>query len=264
MKTTKSIRYIDWAKDVVDNSNASWILPQVLAALGNYWPISRGENGLYSFSQTLRAWKDLMSRGELDLDGAPISQEGCTKLLNWLCVNPRGTLLGALKQTSGEGVRYSAPVPLILSSWKQYRDVKYSSWDWSDPARRFFLDHDILDWSGYFGAVQPWTPEELCGFRVKALEVKSGAKAGTVRKPETCSSVFGVTDPEFKTLPRLMKLSLTQLWCFHPALRTDLMITDHMNLDSHPEPLVDGEVLTPKFKACTTPTSDQSSPWDMV
>jgi hypothetical protein len=263
MNKSKSIRYIDWAKDVVDNSNAAWVLPQVLAALGNYWPIAKGDNNLYSFTSTLRAWRSAMSRGELDLDGTPITQEGCTKLLNWLCVAPRGTLLGAIRQTGPEGVRYSAPVPIILSSWKQYRGVGYSSWDWTDKGRRFFLDSDILEWSSYFGVEQPWGTDELIQFRVKALEVKSGTKIGTVRKPESCSSVFGVADPEFKALPRLMKLSLTQLWCFHPALRTDLMITDHMNLDSHPEPLVDGEVLTPKSKACTTPTSDQSSPWDL-
>jgi hypothetical protein len=264
MTKSKSIRYIDWAKDQVDAANASWVLPQVLAAIGNYWPIVRGTNGLYSFTETLRTWKDLMSRGELDLDGSPISQEGCTKLLNWLCVSPRGTLLGTLKQTSGEGVRYSAPVPLILSSWKQYRDVKYNSWDWSDPAKRFFLDSDILEWSDYFGVEQGWGPDELLQFRVKALEVKSGTKVGTVRKPESCSSVFGVTDPEFKTLPRLMKLSLCQLWCFHPGLRTDLMITDHMNLDHHPEPLVDGEVLTPKSKTGTKATPDYDNMWDLV
>jgi hypothetical protein len=263
MKQTKSIRYIDWSKDQVDSANASWVIPQVLAALGNYWPIVKGDSGLYSFTETLRTWRSLLARGELDLDGSPLSQEGCTKLLNWLCVNPRGTLLGALRQTSGEGVRYSAPVPIILSSWKQYRGVGYRMWDWSDPAKRWFLDADILEWSHHFDVQVPWGPEVLLQFRVKALEVKSGTKVGTVRKPESCSSVFGVTDPEFKTLPRLMKLSLCQLWCFHPGLRTDLMITDHMNLDSHPEPLVDGEVLTPKSKTGTKITPDYDNMWNL-
>jgi hypothetical protein len=264
MKQTKSIRYINWSKDVIDSVNAGWILPQVLASIGNYWPIVRGKDGLYSFSATLRTWKEALARGELDLDGNPVSQSDCTALLNWLCTSPRGNLLGTLKQTSGEGIRYSAPVPIILSSWKQYRDVKYNSWDWSDPAKRFFLDHDILEWSNHFGVQAAWGPDELTQFRVRALEVKSGTKVGTVRKPETCSSVFGVTDPEFKSLPRLMKLSLCQLWCFHPGVRTDLMITDHMNLDGHPEPLVAGEVLEKDSKGKSKSSPDYDNMWDLV
>ena len=259
MTKSKSIKYINWGRDTIDNVNAGWILPQVLAAIGNYWPIAKDDNGLYSFTETLRLWKQTTLSGGLDLEGTVLDLDGVTALMKWLTLAPRGEVLGTLKQTSTEGVRYSAPVPLILSAWKQYRDVPYGRWNWSDPNRRFFLDHDLLEWSNHFYSSVGWGPEDLLQFRVTALEVKSGARQGTVRKPESCSSVFGVSDPEFKALPRLMKLSLCQLWCFHPSLRTDLMITNHVNLDSHPKPLVDGEILTTKSKASTT----LSSPWDV-
>ena len=262
MAKSKSIKYINWDREVIDPHNAGWILPQVMSALGNYWPIVKGERGLYSFTQTIRAWKNQLVLGELDLEGNPISLDGANNLLRWLTTSPRGEILGTMKQTSGEGVRYSAPVPLILSAWKQYRGVGYNSWDWNDPGKRFFLDHDLLSWSQHFGLVQPWEVHELTQFRVSALDVKSGSRQGSVRKPESCASVFGVTDKGFKALPRLMKLSLTQLWCFHPRVRTDLMITNHMDLDSHPLPLVEGEIFQEDNKRSNnTTTSDDI--WDV-
>ena len=263
MSKSKSIKYINWAKDVVDPINADWILPQLIAAIGNYWPISKGPSGLYSFTETLRTWKSAATAGGLDLEGTVLDLGGVRAVMEYLTLAPRGEVLGSIKQTGPEGLRYSAPVPLILSSWKQYRGVGYSLWDWSDPNRRFFLDSDLLEWSSHFGVEVGWSAEDLLQFRVTALEVKSGSKQGTVRKPESCSSVFGVSDKEFKALPRLMKLSLCQLWCFHPSLRTDLMITDHMNLDNHPEPLVDGEVLKTKANSTTALEPISDSPWDV-
>lgn len=257
MAKSKSIKYINWAKDEVDKSNATWILPQVLAAIGNYWPITKGPNGLYSFTHTLRTWKN----STLDLDGEPIGLDGVQGVLRYLCLSPRGEVLGSIKQTGDQGLRYCAAVPLILSAWKQYRGVGYESWDWTDPNRRFFLDSDILSWSEHFHKEVVWTVDELLQFRVNSLEVKSGTKQGTVRKPESCSSVFGVQDPDFKALPRLMKLALCQLWCFHPSLRTDLMITNHMDLDNTPPPLVQDEVLVAKHQL--SKDLQITSPWDV-
>jgi hypothetical protein len=179
-------------------------------------------------------------------------------VIKWLTTSPRGDLLTGMTQTRDQGVRWSAPVPLVLSAFKEFRGVGYSSWDWTDTNMTTLVDKDITEWSGYFGTPQPWSLEDLIQFRVGALEVKSGKYQGTVRKPESTSQVYGVTDPDFKKLPRLMKLALTQLWCFHPRVRTELMITDHMNLDSHPQPLVDGEVLQVKSSKPTEP-----SPWDV-
>lgn len=255
--TKKSIRYINWETDVVTPGNEEWVLPQVLAEIGSHWPIAK-HDGLYSFTHTIRTWNELLEAGGLGLAGGRLTRSGCSKLLSWLNTNPRGGLIGGKSQTKGAFVRYAAPVPVILSAFKQYRSVTYGSWNWTDPAARWLVDSDIMSWSNHFGVPVTWSADDLLQFRVGALEVKSGARQGTARKPESCAVVYGVQDKDFQALPRLMKLSLCQLWCFHPSIRTDLMITDHVNLDRHPEPLVPSEVFVPK-------TEDQQpqSIWDV-
>jgi hypothetical protein len=255
---SKSIRYINWETEEIQPGNEHWILPQLMAMIGSHWPIVR-EGELLSPTQTIKRWAAQCAAGELTLDGAIITSGSVKALVKWLCTSPRGTILTGMTQTKDQGVRYSAPVPLVLSAFKEFRGVGYSSWNWSDHNMQHLVDRDLWDWSQHFGVVQPWTSDQLMQFRVNSLEVKSGARQGTTRKPESTSQVYGVTDPQFKALPRLMKLSLTQLWCFHPRVRTNLMITNHMDLDSHPEPLVEGEVL--EIKPTVKP--DQSSPWDL-
>jgi hypothetical protein len=255
---SKSIRYINWETEAVQPGNEHWILPQLMAHIGSNWPIVR-EGELFSPTQTIKRWAELSSAGELELDGALLNLGSVKALVKWLCTSPRGDILTGMTQTKDQGVRWSAPVPLILSAFKEFRGVGYNSWNWSDPSMTHLVDRDLQSWSQHFGVEQPWGPDELISFREGSLEVKSGARQGTARKPESTSQVYGVTDPTFKALPRLMKLALTQLWCFHPRVRTNLMITNHMDLDSHPEPLVAAEVL--EVKPTTKP--DQSSPWDL-
>lgn len=255
---SKSIRYINWETEPIQPGNEHWILPQLMAHIGNTWPLVRvGE--LYSPTQTIRRWAELSQTGELDLDGALLNLGSVKALVKWLCTSPRGDILTGMTQTKDQGVRYSAPVPLILSAFKEFRGVGYNSWNWSDSSMTHLVDRDLVDWSQHFRVPQPWTVNELRSFREGSLEVKSGTRQGTIRKPESTSQVYGVTDPQFKALPRLMKLALTQLWCFHPRVRTNLMITNHMDLDSHPQPLVEGEVLEVK----STVKASLPSPWDL-
>lgn len=251
---TRSIRYINWETERVQPGNETWVLPQITAQIGSHWPLVRDLKGV-SPTLTLRGWITLAKNSDLTLDGSAVTPQGLKNLLGWLNTTPRGQILGALKQT-GDGVRWSAPTPLVLSAFKEFREVQYSEWDWGDPNMKELVDGDIWEWSKLFWIPQPWGSDELTQFRVGALEVKSGRQQGTHRKPESCSQVYGVTDPEFKILPRLMKLSLVQLWCFHPRVRTPLMITNHMNLDNPPPPLVDSEILS-------SPTPQTSSVWDV-
>jgi len=257
--TKKNIRYINWETDQVVDGNQFWILPQVLAGIGSSWPLVKDVSGSFSFKSTISAWGQLSDRGELVLDGAEISKRGITNLLKWLTLAPRGQVLGSgAKQTAKEWVRYSAGVPLVLSAFKEYREVPYSAWDWSDPLKTFLVDEDIVAWSKYFGVPHPWTEAELLDFREGSLTVKTGKNQGTVRKPTSLTQVYGVTDPDFKALPRLMKLNLCQLWCFHPTLRTRYTIGSHMNLDRAERPLIEGDVL----EAPISPTI--VSMWDLV
>lgn len=254
---SKSIRYINWETEHIQPGNEYWILPQIAAGIGSSWPLVK-DGELYSPTQTIKRWASLANSGELELDGVCVSLGSVRAIIKWLTTSPRGDILTGMTQTRDQGVRWSAPVPLVLSFFKEFRGVKYSSWNWTDPNMAQLVDKDMYEWSQFFGVPQPWDQEQLLQFRVNALEVKSGKHQGTVRKPESTSQVYGVTDPEFKRLPRLMKLSLCQLWCFHPTVRTNLMITDHMDLDNHPQPLVDSEVL---HKPSTKPT--EPSPWDV-
>lgn len=252
----RSIRYINWESEKVQTGNEHWVLPQVVAQIGANWPLVR-DGGTITPTLTLKGWIALAKAGDLTLDGSMVTTVGLKNLIAWLNTTPRGDILGAMKQ-GGDGVRWSAPVPIILSAFKEFRGVQYSHWDWSDPNMKELVDRDIWEWSRHFHNQTTWTVEELIKFRVNALEVKSGRQQGTHRKPESCSQVYGVQDPEFKELPRLMKLSLVQLWCFHPRVRTDLMITNHMDLDRHPPPLVDSDILTNP-----TNNTQSSSVWDV-
>lgn len=256
---SKSIRYINWETEVVQPGNEHWILPQLMAHIGTHWPLVRADER-YSATQTIKRWVELSNSGELTLDGVTLNLGSVKAIVQWLNTSPRGSILTGMTQTSTGGVRYSAPVPLILSAFKEFRGVGYKLWDWSDPGMKHLVDHDIFLYSQHFGVTVPWSFDELLVFREGSLEVKSGKYQGTTRKPESTSQVYGVADPAFRDLPRLMKLSLCQLWCFHPRVRTNLMITNHMDLDTHPSPLVEGEVLqtAPPVKEV------EVSPWDTV
>lgn len=254
---SKSIRYINWETEQIQPGNEYWILPQLMAHIGSHWPLVKAGDK-YNPTLTIQGWAVLAKAGGLEVEGAILSLGSVRNIVNWLNTSPRGNILTGMTQTKDQGVRWSAPVPLVLSAFKEFRGVGYNLWDWTDPGMATLVDKDILEWSSYFYQPQPWGADELTQFRVGALEVKSGKYQGTVRKPESCSQVYGVTDPDFKRLPRLMKLSLTQLWCFHPRVRTNLMITNHMDLDSHSAPLVESEVL---HQPSTKP--DQPSPWDV-
>lgn len=254
---SKSIRYINWETEEVQPGNEHWVLPQLVAHIGSHWPIIKAGDR-YSATETIKGWATLANRGELTLDGVQITLGSVKKIVSWMNTTPRGSILTGMTQTKDHGVRWSAPTPLVLSAFKEFRGVGYNRWDWKDPGMAHLVDKDVYEWSQHFGIPVGWTRDDLLQFRVGALEVKTGKYQGTARKPESTSQVYGVTDPDFKRLPRLMKLSLCQLWCFHPSVRTDLMITDHMDLDNHPQPLVDSEVLQ---KPSTKPS--EPSPWDV-
>lgn len=254
---SKSIRYINWETEHIQPGNEYWILPQLAAHIGTTWPLVK-DGELYSPTQTIKGWAVLANQGQLQLEGVPLSLGSVRKIVAWMNTTPRGSILTGMTQTKDHGVRWSAPTPLVLSSFKEFRGVGYNRWDWKDPNMGVLVDKDIWEWSQHFGVEVPWGPEDLLQFRVGALEVKTGRHQGTVRKPQSTSQVYGVSDPQFRALPRLMKLSLCQLWCFHPTVRTDLMITNHMDLDNHPDPLVSSEVLDKALPKTVSP-----SPWDV-
>jgi hypothetical protein len=152
----------------------------------------------------------------------------------------------------------------LLSAFKEYRGIKYSEWDWQDAKRKHFLDPDMLEYSNNFGQPVDWSVEELLELREEGRTIRTGTKAGTQKPLVTTTTLTGLSDPEFKALPRLQKLALCQVWVYHPTIRHDLMITDHMNLDQHPEPLVTDDVFVAPAVSKKQPViTETTSMWDV-
>ena len=134
---------------------------------------------------------------------------------------------------------FSSLVPLILAGVKRYQEVEYSSWD---PASiDVVMPRDLAE------AVRSrcgLSEDELLQLRVKGLEVKSGARAGSHRDPKSSWQLYGVADSELGQLPKLAQVMYAQIWVAHPDLRHKDMILDPENWDVMPEPLIKTDVVT--------------------
>lgn len=256
-------------KDDIANSNwrsnASWLLPQLLATLGSRIPLAKGSQG-WGFTPTVRGLGSALDAGVVTYDnGIPITKAAFQGMLNILNYPTRGEILPSnARQGHGEGLRYATGVPLFLSAFKEYRGINYADWDWTDSNRSYFIDFDMLEYSEYFGQDTPelqWSVEELLAIREEGRTVKTGVKAGHQRPIITTTSLNGITDLRFKALPRLMKLALCQVWVYHPTIRHKYMITSHLTLDQHPDALVQDEVFAVSTKSVAKPVA--TSMWDV-
>jgi hypothetical protein len=249
-KTTKrDISYFSWdfcAPDVNKSSlaelkwhgNAGWILPQLLALLGSKLPLAKVA-GKYSATASLRATRDAIAEGQFTFStGLPISMQQILGMFNVLNCSVRGDILATgWKQSSGDGMRYNASVPLILSAFKEYRNIGYSEWDWSDPNMKHLVDGSILDMAPYFSVGCSISKDDLLEFREVGRVIRSGSKMGTKRAIKSCTTLTGITDPDFNDLPRLLRLLLCQVWVYSPECRHKFAITNLMDLDT-PAPLL--------------------------
>ena len=212
-------------------SNSTWILPQLLALLGSRLQLVR-ENGLISFSKTLIS----LGSGDITFDnGLQIDRLTLQGMLKVLTHQHRSHFVHG-RLTSDFGLRYNSSVPLILSAMKQYRGVGYSEWDWADEKRAFFLDPDfvaIADMIGNFA--NPFSKDEL-------VEARGDVDPTTYK---AVAQISKYADLDFKKLPRLAKLMLTQVWVYHPAVRHPLAITDLAEPDEQAESIVADSVLDP-------------------
>lgn len=225
-------------------THSIWALPQLSAFLGSEVPLKRNTEGLISFKETLVAIKEKIDSGKLVFpDGIPVTLEDFNGIIQVLRTSPRGDVLGKLIQSKEPGLRYCAGVPLFCAAFKEFRDVKYSEWDWTDPHRKYLLDPDFVEYSDLFGSPIEYSKETLLKIREDALYIQSGKAMGTERKPEATTTVFNVKDPEFKLYPRLYKLALTQLWIFIPHLYNKYIINNPISLDEPAEPLISTNVL---------------------
>ncbi len=254
----KDISQLDWnALDLpVLKANHAWVLPQVLAFFNHVVRLQKNSGDTkISVAATLRALHaDLLEARVKFQTGRAVTARELTRLLQYVNHAPRGEILAGT-QTATENARYSAAVPLLLSAFKEYRDVPYSAWDYADPAIAQFLDKDLQELIPHMD--KSYDDFDLLAFRETGRTQKAGKNPGRQKSYVACTAITGVDDPDFKKLPRLLKLQLCQCWVYHPTIRHPLAWTDLQNLDQYATPLVDVEVLT----APETPTTYRL-PWD--
>ena len=240
--------------------NAHWVLPQLSATLARIITPKK-VGGLYSFKSTS---EDLRARaGDLHFEtGEPLTVDHLRGMFLIIKRCPRGSSLGSMKQIS-DGIRYAANVPLALAALKQYKNIKYSEWDWTDPAKKLFVDKDMVEMSETFGMTTPfsddvlhWDQSTLQSYQANSRLVKTGKTAGKVRALNSTVSITKTGDDIFDNLPRFSKLALCQTWIFQPSLYHDLMISNLLDLDSAPVPLVDTEVVMGSSKKAEQPAVD--------
>ena len=213
-------------------------IPHCLALI-NELPLKREDNGLFSFKNTRQLWQDFVSNQKLLVEGVPATPQYFIGLLKVLNRSPRGDILGSgIRQSSEAGSRFSAPVPLVLSAFKQYRNIGYEEWDWNGIESLedldWFVDKDIQQIVQYRNAELQWSTTELLEFREQCnLQQKPLHQVTTANK---------IQDVEFMKLPRMVKLLALQLWVFHPSVRHTLAITNLHNFDEPSASLVSGEI----------------------
>lgn len=243
----KDIAQLDW--NMLDQpmlqANHTWVLPQVFAFFNSIVRLTRVGSKI-SPSATLRAMHaDLLDSRVRFQNGRVVSQKELTNLFMYINYSPRGQILAG-SQTQESNRRYSAAVPLLLSVFKEYRSVGYQEWDYTDPAIVQWLDKDnqeVLQWLG-----SDFPDLDLLEIRETGRTVKSGAKAGRKTPYLSCTAITGINHPDFKRLPRLVKLMLCQAWVYHSTARHPLAWTNLLDLDSPAPPLVDTEVLEPAVR----------------
>ena len=222
------------------HNNWTWALPQLSSWFSEDIKLIKNENGLISPSQSLKSIKESLDQGAVVLGSTTISTSVWRDLWNYLITSPRGDLLKGGTQTKSPALRWNAGVPIILSFFKEHRNLGYESWDWTDPSMIHWMDQDL--WTALSQPSRFWSREELVEFRDQGLVIKSGVKTGQTRDPKSTPNLTGIHNQEFNRLPRLLKLMLCQCWCYHPHHRHQFMILDVGYHDLIPTPLVDDEV----------------------
>ena len=212
-------------------SQSSWLPDQLLHYFGQ-WKLVRNVAGLVDPRSTAR----LNLGSEFD--------RGCWFLA---CRLPRSKLVP--KQIAQP--EFSSLTPLILAGIKRYQGVAYS--EWSREGLEAVMPEDLAE-----ACVAQW-PEislsRLLQLRQEGLLVRSGIKEGTSKDPKSAWILYGINDSEIGLLNKLSRLMITQCWVCHPDLRHPDMITDPLDWDRHPEPLIQTEPIA-KW------TSLQRLPWE--
>ena len=207
-----------------------WFWPQVLAHISN--------------------WKVSTVEGQYDPKSLLVNNcktDNFNKGIYRICMyTKRGDFVD--KQSSGDGLFYCALVPLILSAFKKYKDVPYSSWRTDGlelivEEKLYEAMHQVLEDSV--------TVDDILEARDKGLEVKSGDKVGQLRSPKTTYMLYGVGNTCIGKLNYLAQAMICQTWCAHPMNRNKYMILDARDWDSMPEAYINDNPVPLPFDSST-------------
>jgi hypothetical protein len=182
-------------------------------------------------------------------------------LYRFLMLDTRSSYLK--KQYTGDARNYCALVPLVLSAFKRYHNIPYSAWARDEirwvvnpdlcEAMLYEIPEDTEDFS--FSDT-----EKLLELREHGLTWKSGKNIGEAKNPLYTHSLSGMHKTEFKDVPDLAQVMLTQIWCAHPENRTKYMVLNCENWDCIPLCLINNNVFVELAKPV-----DYSglTPWEM-
>lgn len=158
---------------------------------------------------------------------------------------------------------YGAFTPLVLLGFKRMQGVPYESWR-TATGLEHILEPDLYDavvLDDY--SCCSLGSARLLELRAEGLKIRTGAKAGSNKSPESTWSLTGLKGTELGGFPKLTQTMVTQCWLAHPKHRTPYMILDPQNWDAMPPPLVDGEIFKqPTPQKPTKYEYPESLPWD--
>jgi hypothetical protein len=252
----KDIAHVNWAamsdkatsvvKDL--NMEGSFLVPALLALVASQMPPVK-EGTKYSFKATMINIITLAKAGQIKYpNGKSLSTDEVRGILNFLNAVPRGEVLGGAKQVDPKVTRYATGVPLMLSAYREYKDIKYSDWDYTCEHQYLcnFLDRDLLALVPYFGYVPEFTYAELLDYRAIGGTFKTGGNAGKIKSPNSITVINKVDNPDFDGLPKLLRLMLCQTWVYQPSIRSKYAITNISDLDAVAQDITGGlEVFKP-------------------
>lgn len=282
LKSKRTLSFFNWESYVKGDTssipwqaNADWALAQLAAFIGSKLPLARNSEGKYSFPATIKKWSDMFKNNEFILfeDGNVCTPNALFGILNFANHDPRGQMLpNKVKQTSDEMKRYNASVPFVLSCFKQYRNINYNDWDFSDlKCGEFFLDKSFLELAtalgeynnslsatslgtgnataqqsgprGPLAVIEGLSLEDKLELRETARIVK---KDGSTKPYDLVTTINRLGVPEFDELPRLLKLMVLQVWVFQPHHLHKYSVSNPFDWDTTAEPLVSTVLTKPE------------------
>ena len=216
------------------------VLPTIMALL-NKIQLIRDSEGLISTTATLTALRAAVEGREFEFaSGKPVEPNEMKTIFDFLAYPARGEMFIQIKnQLEPQSIRWAGNVPLFISAFKEYRNVKYSEWDLSDPKLSLVTDRLNLEVFGYIGLEHQWSKEDLIDISRAMRTGKSGKAAGVISNPNTYITNKTGTYFEFDGLPKYVKQLLCQTWAYQPGLGNKYAILDLNNIDAETvEPLI--------------------------